>query len=99
VNVIVTLPASALSQIKIVGQVVRPQSVPYREGLTVLDVVLAAGGMAPFAAGNRAKIIRHENGGMREIRVRIANLINDGDMRQNLELPPGDVIVVPESRF
>jgi polysaccharide export outer membrane protein len=99
VNVIVTLPASALSQIKIVGQVVRPQSVPYREGLTVLDVVLAAGGMAPFAAGNRAKIIRHENGGMREIRVRVANLINDGDMRQNLALQPGDVIVVPESRF
>jgi len=99
VNVIVTQPASAFSQIKIIGQVTRPQSIPYRDGLTVLDAVLAAGGLAPFASGNRAKIVRTENGKTREIKVKMASLMNDGDMTQNMRLQPGDVLVIPESRF
>jgi polysaccharide export outer membrane protein len=99
VNVIVTQPASAFSQIKVIGQVVRPQSIAYRDGLTVLDAVLAVGGLGPFAAGNRGKIVRTENGKTREIRVKISSLINDGDMRENHALQPGDVVVVPQSRF
>lgn len=99
VNVIVTQPASVFSQIKVIGQVTRPQSVPYRDGLTVLDAVLAVGGLGPFAAGNRSKIVRTENGKTKEIKVKIASLVNDGDMSQNLHLRPGDVIVIPESRF
>jgi polysaccharide biosynthesis/export protein len=99
VNVIVTQPASVFSQVKVIGQVVRPQSVPYRDGLTVLDAVLAVGGLGPFAAGNRAKVVRTENGKPRDIKVRLSALVNDGDLRQNIELQPGDVIVVPESRF
>lgn len=99
VNVIVTQPTSAFSQIKVIGQVTRPQSIPYRDGLTVLDAVLAAGGLAPFAAGNRSKIVRTENGKMREIKVKMASLVNDGDMTQNMRLQPGDVLVIPESRF
>lgn len=99
VNVIVTQPASAFSQIKVIGQVVRPQSIPYRDGLTVLDAVLAVGGLGPFAAGNRGKIVRTENGKTREIRVKISSLINDGDMRENHALQPGDVVVIPQSRF
>ena len=99
INVIVTQPASVFSQIKVIGQVQRPQSIAYRDGLTVLDAVLAVGGLGPFAAGNRAKIVRTENGKTREIKVKLSKLVNDGDMRQNLPLQPGDVVVVPESRF
>jgi len=99
VNVIVTQPASVFSQIRVIGQVAKPQAIPYREGITVLDAVLASGGLAQFAAGNRARIVRNENGKQREIRVRLNDLVNDGDMKNNLPLLPGDVLLVPESRF
>jgi polysaccharide export outer membrane protein len=99
INVIVTQPMAAFSQVKIIGQVVRPQSIAYREGLTVLDAVLAVGGLGPFAAGNRSKVVRQENGKSREIKVKLASLLNGGDMKQNIALRPGDVIVIPESRF
>jgi polysaccharide export outer membrane protein len=99
INVIVTQPMAAFSQVKVIGQVVRPQSIAYREGLTVLDAVLAVGGLGPFAAGNRAKVVRQENGKSREIKVKLSSLVNGGDMKQNIALRPGDVIVIPESRF
>lgn len=99
VNVIVTQPVSTFSQVKIIGQVAKPQALPFREGITALDAVLAVGGLAPFAAGNRAKIVRTENGKTREIKVKLDDLVNKGDMRQNLALRAGDVLVVPESRF
>jgi polysaccharide export outer membrane protein len=99
VNVIVTLPASVFSQIKVIGQVLHPQALPYRDGMTVLDAVLAVGGLGQFAAGNRAHVVRNENGKQQEIRVKLNALVNDGDMRQNLPLRPGDVLVVPETRF
>lgn len=99
VNVIVTQPVSAFSQIKVIGQVVKPQSLPYREGLTVLDAVLAAGGISQFAAGNRSKIVRTENGKRQEIKVKLVDLLNHGDLKQNVLLRPGDVLVVPESFF
>ncbi len=99
VNIIVTQPISIFSQIKVIGEVGKPQGLPYREGLTVLDVVLAVGGMGQFAAGNRARIIRNESGKQREIPVRLADLINKGDMRQNLAMQAGDVLVVPQSMF
>lgn len=99
VNIIVSNAMSAFSQVRVIGQVVNPQAVPYREGMTVLDAVLAVGGLGPFAAGNRTKVIRVENGKQREYRVRLENLVNKGDLKQNLGLRPGDVIVVPESMF
>ena len=99
VNVIVTQPASVFGQVKVIGQVVKPQGVPYVEGMTVLDVVLAVGGLAQFAAGNRAHIVRTENGKTSEIRVKLDALVNYGDMRQNIPLRRGDVLVVPQSRF
>jgi polysaccharide biosynthesis/export protein len=97
VNVIVTIPVSALSQVKVIGQVTNPQSLPYREGMRVLDAVLASGGLAQYAAGNRAKIVRKQGDKQTELRIKLDSLINKGDMKQNLELKPGDVIVVPES--
>jgi polysaccharide biosynthesis/export protein len=99
INVIVTQPTSAFSQVKVIGQVTRPQSIPYRDGLTVLDAVLAVGGLGPFAAGNRAKVVRVEGGKTKEIKIKVSSLVNDGDMKQNVVLQPGDVIVIPESRF
>ncbi len=99
VNVIVTNAVSTFSQVRVLGQVITPQAVPYREGMTVLDAVLAVGGLAEFAAGNRAKIIRVEGEKSKEIKVRLGDLVNDGDVSQNLPLKPGDVLVVPESRF
>jgi len=98
VNVIVTQPASAFSQVKVIGQVMRPQALPYREGMTALDALLAVGGFAQFAAPNRSKLIRTENGRQKEIPIKLGKL-NGGDMKQNLALKPGDVLMVAESRF
>jgi len=97
VNVIVTVPVSAFSQVKVIGEVVNPQSLPYREGMRVLDAVLASGGLGPFAAGNRSKIVRRVEGKDTNIKVKLANLVNKGDMSQNFELRPGDVLVIPQS--
>jgi len=99
VNVIVVQPVSVFSQVRIVGQVLKPQALPYRQGMTVLDAVLGAGGLTTFASGNRAKIIRSDGAKTREIRVKLDKLLNGGDMTQNLELRPGDVLVVPQTMF
>src|SRR5262245_61151635 len=99
VSVIVSQPLSTFSQVKVIGQVTKPQSLAYREGMKVLDAVLAVGGLGQYAAGNRAKIVREVNGKPTEIRVRLNALVNGGDLSQNLELHPGDVLVVPESHF
>ena len=99
VNVIVTIPVSVFSQVKVIGQVVKPQAVPYREGMTVLDALLAVGGLGQFAAGNRAHIARNVGGKEQDIKVRVEALVNGGDMQQNIRLQPGDVLVIPESRF
>src|SRR5271166_5659002 len=99
VNVIVTVPASAFSQVKVIGQVLHPQALPYRSGMTVLDAVLAVGGLSQFAAGNRAHLVRNVDGKSQEFKVKLEALVNDGDMKQNLALQPGDVLVVPETRF
>jgi polysaccharide biosynthesis/export protein len=99
VNVVVMVAASVFSQVKVIGQVKTPQALPYRDGMTVLDAVLAVGGLGQFAAGNRAHLVRTENGKQTEIKVKLDALVNSGDMKQNLLLKPGDVLVVPETRF
>jgi polysaccharide export outer membrane protein len=81
------------------GQVTHPQALAFREGMTVLDAVLAVGGIGQFAAPNRAKLLRTENGKETEIRIKLGSLLNGGDLKQNLPLKPGDVLLVPESRF
>jgi polysaccharide export outer membrane protein len=99
VNVIVTLPVSAFSQVKIIGQVLKPQSLPYRDGMTVLDALLSVGGLGPYAAGNRAKVVRTDGGKQTQISVNLERIVDKGDMTQNIKLQPGDVIVVPETHF
>jgi polysaccharide export outer membrane protein len=99
VNVVVMGAMSVFSQVKVIGQVVKPQALAYRDGMTVLDAVLAVGGLSQFAAGNRAHVVRTEKGKQVEIKVKLESLVNSGDMKQNVALKPGDVLVVPESRF
>lgn len=97
VNVIVNSAVSTFSQVKVVGQVRTPQALPYREGLRVLDVVLATGGLTDFAAANKARIVREVDGKTIETRVRLGDLLNKGDLKQNLELKPGDVLIIPQT--
>ncbi len=99
VNIIVTQPASAFNQVKVIGQVQKPAAIPYREGMTVLDALLAVGGLGTFAAGDRSHLVRTVDGKETEIRLKLDALLNKGDMSQNVPLHPGDVLVVPESRF
>jgi polysaccharide biosynthesis/export protein len=99
VNIIVTTAASAFSLVKVVGQVQKPSALPYREGMRVLDAILAVGGLTQFASGNRARIVRMENGKETIIHVKVADLVNNGDVKWNEALKPGDVLVVPQSMF
>ncbi len=99
VNIIVTTAASAFSLVKVVGQVAHPQALPYREGMTVLDAVLEVGGLGQFASGNRSRIVRMVNGKETVIHVKLADLVNSGDVHENVPLKPGDVLVVPQSLF
>ncbi len=86
-------------QIRVVGQAVSPKALQYRQGMTVLNVMIEVGGLSEFAAGNRAKIIRKSNGEQIEIRVRLDDLLNDGRIEQNVGMLPGDVLIIPESWF
>jgi polysaccharide biosynthesis/export protein len=100
VNIIVINPVSTFSQVKVIGEVANPQSIPYREGLTALDAVLAVGNLTQFAAGNRAKIVRKgEDGKTVEIRVKLESLVRKGKIDENVPLKAGDVLIVPASLF
>ena len=103
VNIIVSNPQSAFSQVKVIGQVKTPQNVAYREGMTVLDAVLAVGGLTDFAAPGRTKIVRRsgEKGAEKteELKVPLDKVLEKGELKYNVALKAGDVIVVPESRF
>jgi polysaccharide export outer membrane protein len=86
-------------QIRVVGQAAAPMALQYKQGMTVLDVMIQVGGLSEFAAGNKAKIIRRTADDEVEIRVKLDNLLNDGDIKQNIEMMPGDVLVIPQSFF
>lgn len=86
-------------QIRVVGQAAQPQALNYRNGMTLLDVMIQVGGLSEFASGNRAKIVRKQNGEEIVLKVRIEDLLNDGDMDQNVRMLPGDVLIIPESIF
>lgn len=98
VNVIVTGFVGG-DQVRVVGQAARARAVPFRANMTALDVMIEVGGLAEFAAGNRAKIVRVLDGKSVEIRVRLDDLLKKGDIRANVPMMPGDVIIIPESRF
>jgi polysaccharide biosynthesis/export protein len=85
-------------QIRVIGQATKPQALPYRENMTLLDVMIAVGGITDYAAGNKATILRTV-GGRKQLSVRLEDLVRSGDISANVEMRPGDVLVIPESWF
>jgi polysaccharide export outer membrane protein len=86
-------------QIRVIGEVAQPLAMPYRAQLSLLDVMIASKGITRFAAGNRAVIVRQEPDGRKTYRVRLSDLLNDGDISQNLPMQPGDTLFVPQAWF
>ncbi len=87
-------------QIKVVGGGIgQPRVVRFREGMRLLDVVITIGGLNEFSSGNNASILRTFNGKQQRIAVRLGNLLEDGDMSQNIDVYPGDIVVIPQSWF
>lgn len=86
-------------QVRVVGEAASPQALPYRSNMTILDVMIAVGGLTEFAAGNRAKLVRAVNGRQLEMSVRLEDLIRDGDMTANVHMVPGDILIIPEAWF
>jgi polysaccharide biosynthesis/export protein len=88
-------------QVRVVGEATKPAAIPYRANMTLLDAMIAVGGLTEFAAGDRATLIRYDraSGQQREYRVRLESLLEDGRTKANVRLEPGDVIIIPESFF
>jgi len=86
-------------QIRVIGQAARPQSLPYRTDMSLMDVLITVGGVTEFAAGNKATIIRKVDGKQQQFNVRLNDLIKDGDISANVPMRPGDILVIPESFF
>ena len=88
-------------QVRIIGATAKPASIPYRANMTLLDAMIAVGGLSEFAAGNRAKLVRYDRntGKQVEYTIKLSTLLKDGDSRANVRLEPGDVIIIPESMF
>ena len=97
--IVTTFVGSPSEQIKIVGEAVTPKSIPYQAHMTVLDAMIAAGGLTPYAAGNRAEIVRRVDGKEVDYNVRLADLLKGGDLGANTDLRPGDIIIIPQSFF
>ena len=86
-------------QIRVIGAASKPIAVPYVDHMTLLDVMVDAGGLSRFAAGNDAYLIRHSNGREAKIPVEIGALLNGGNMSENIQMQPGDVVVIPATLF
>jgi polysaccharide biosynthesis/export protein len=99
VTVVVTNFVGPFSeQIRVVGEAAKPQSLPYRQKMTLLDVMIAVGGLTDFAAGNSATILRGGAGGT-QYSVRLKDLIRRGDVSANVEMQPGDILIIPQTFF
>jgi polysaccharide export outer membrane protein len=100
VSVMITSFVGAYAdQIRVVGKAAQPQALPYRANMTLLDVMIAVGGLAEFASGNRAVVVRQQDGQQLRIPVRLRDLVDKGDISANMTMRPGDVLIIPESRF
>jgi polysaccharide export outer membrane protein len=88
-----------LSRVRVTGAVRQPISLPYRQGMTMLDAVLAAGGINEFAAPDRTELYRKEESGTHAYAIRLDRILQKGDLSTNYEAQPGDVITVPERAF
>ncbi len=86
-------------QVRVIGAATEPMAIPYRDHMTVLDVMIATKGLTKFASGNRAVIVRTVGDKKESIKVRLGDLLKDGDIEQNVEMLPGDTLIIPESWF
>jgi polysaccharide biosynthesis/export protein len=86
-------------QIRVIGEAAQPMAMPYSDHMTLLDVMIAAKGLTKYAAGNSAVIVRREGNAQKSIKVRLADLLKDGDVSQNIEMLPGDTLIIPQSYF
>ncbi len=87
------------TQVRVIGEATDPRAIPYRDQMTVLDVMIEVGGLTEFAAGNKSKLVRRADGVTHTATVRIEDLIKDGDITANVPVSPGDVIIIPEAWF
>lgn len=87
-------------QVKVIGEATEPKAIPYRTGMSLLDVMIDTKGLTKYAAGNRAIIVRRDSSGKeQEIHVHLSDLVRDGDMTQNVRMQPGDTLIIPQSWF
>lgn len=84
-------------QVRVVGEAASPQAIPYTANMTLLDVMIAVGGLTEFAAGNRATLVRFVDGEQKEYGLKIESLLKDGKIGANVKILPGDVLIIPES--
>ena len=85
-------------QIRVLGEASKPQAIPYRQGMTMLDLMIVVGGITDFADGNKASILRTSEGG-RQYSVRLKDLLKRGDISANVDVKPGDILLIPQSWF
>jgi len=86
-------------QIRVIGEATTPQALPYRENMTLLDVMIAVGGITDFAAGNKASVVRRSGGKSQQFGVRLKDLVKGGDLSANVAMRPGDILIIPQSFF
>jgi polysaccharide export outer membrane protein len=96
--IVTTFVGPFAEQIRVVGEATRPQFLPYRQKMTVLDVMIAVGGLTDFADGNGATIVRTSEGN-KQYSVRLKDLVRRGDVAANVEMRPGDILIIPQSFF
>jgi len=86
-------------QIRVIGEAAQPRSIPYRTDMTVLDAMIAVGGLTKYAAGNDSVIIRTAQGEQNTYSVHLSSLIRDGEIENNVALRPGDILIIPQRIF
>jgi polysaccharide export outer membrane protein len=86
-------------QIRVIGEATTPQALPYRENMTLLDVMIAVGGITDFADGNKASVVRSSGGSRQQFGVRLKDLVKGGDLSANVAMRPGDILIIPQSFF
>jgi polysaccharide export outer membrane protein len=86
-------------QVRVVGEATNPSGIPYRQHMTLLDLMIAVGGLTEYAAGNKSVLVRLENGVQTSYGLRLDDLLKDGDITANIALQPGDIVIISESWF
>ena len=96
--VVTTFVGPTSAQIRVIGEAAKPQILPYRKNMSLLDVMIAVGGLTDFADGNKATIFRVDEGG-KSYSVRLQDLVKRGDVTANVDMRPGDILIIPQSWF